>query len=44
MAPNWDDEFDFDDIDAKPKAKPNNKKNQKVEDDFFDDDAPVKSK
>ena len=42
--PNWDDEFDFDDIDDIPKNKNNNSKKQKPpidDDDFFDDDAPT---
>lgn len=40
MAPNWDDDFDFDDIDdATKNKKQNNKKAKPVDDDFFDDDA-----
>jgi hypothetical protein len=39
--PNWDDEFDFDDLADKKKAKPvkkaNDKKANNYDDDFFDD-------
>ncbi len=38
MAPNWDDEFDFDDTSAKQAAKKpkQQKKPKKEDDDFFD--------
>ena len=35
MPPSWDDDFDFDDLDSKPKKK-EPKKPKKNEDDFFD--------
>jgi hypothetical protein len=42
--PNWDDEFDFDDIDDPPKKKTTEKTKQKPkDDDFFDlDDDKLK--
>ena len=37
MAPKWDDDFDFDDMDQSPKKKQNTKKKAANDDDFFDD-------
>ena len=36
--PNWDDDFDFDDIDDQPKKKQTQKKSKPNDDDFFDFD------
>ena len=43
--PNWDDDFDFDDLDDQPKKKQPQKKNKANNDDFFDlDDDSNKNK
>lgn len=34
--PNWDDDFDFDDLDDQPKKKQTQKKSKPNDDDFFD--------
>ena len=40
----WEDQFDFDDLDAKPKKTKDNKKNQKQNEQFFDFDQQPPTK